>query len=89
MNLGFQVFLKASLLSDSFVGPGLGGAGRWAGHFGGQPIHIPKVSQDPLKFDPPAFQFVVGALCSAPPRVVRALPILSRAQEVKLADSVL
>lgn len=38
---------------------------------------------------PQLTQFVVGALCSTPPRVRRALPVLSRAQEVKLADSVL
>lgn len=35
--------------------PGLGCARRWASHFGGQPIHIPKVSQNSLEFDPPAF----------------------------------
>lgn len=35
------------------IGAGLGVPG--GSHFGGQPIHIPKVSQNPLEFDPPAF----------------------------------
>lgn len=39
----------------TFMWPGLGCARRWNGHFGGQPIHIPKVSQNSLEFDPPAF----------------------------------
>lgn len=40
--------------APTFVRPGLGCARRRAGHFGGQPIHIPKVGQNPLQFDPPA-----------------------------------
>lgn len=39
----------------TFVWPGLGCARRWACHFGGQPIHIPKVGQNSLEFDPPTF----------------------------------
>ena len=35
--------------------PGLRRARRRAGHFWGQPIHIPKVGQNALEFDPPAF----------------------------------
>lgn len=38
----------------TFVGPGLGRAGRGTCHFGRQPIHIAQVSQDSLELDPPA-----------------------------------
>jgi hypothetical protein len=37
------------------MGPGLRSARRWACHFGGQPVHIPKVGQNSLELDPAAF----------------------------------